>query len=152
MKNLSLTQFYKTLFLIFFLSINCISCKDDDTTVSCLPDENVSAQYNLNLPAYSTLTIPNGYYVFPSDGTNGSRGVIVVNTGTGFIAYDRNAPHICPSANSTLVVEDGIKLVCPEDQAEWVLRSGQPVNDQTNGRTPRRFLANVEGSLLTITY
>ena len=138
--------------LTFFLSVICISCNEEDSNVNCIPNVNVSAQYNLGLPAYSDLNMPNGYVVLEPDGTNGSRGVIIVNTGTGYNAYDRNAPQLCPSANSTLMVEDDIKMVCPQDGAEWVLRSGQPLNDATQGRSPRKFYTQLNGNVLMINY
>lgn len=141
------------MFLTFFFSVICISgCNDDDTTVSCIPQVNVSAQYNLNLPVYSDLNMPNGYVVLPPDGTNGSRGMIIVNTGNGFNAYDRNAPQLCPGPDTSLEVRDDIKLYCPNDGAEWVLRSGQPLNDATQGRTPRRFYTQLQGNILIINY
>ena len=152
MKHFNTHIIRKSVFLtLFFLGI-LISCNDDDTTVNCIPNVNVAAQYNLNLPSYAPLNYPNGYVVLPSDGTNGDRGVIIVNTGNGFLAFDRNAPHICPANNTTLTVQDDIKIVCPADGAEWALRNGQPLNDQTNGRTPRRFYTTLEGSMLIITY
>lgn len=146
------TYIFKFIFLTIFFSGICISCSDDDTTVNCIPNVNVAAQYNLSLPSFANISYPNGYVVLSPDGTNGSRGVIIVNTGSGYNAFDRNAPQICPGENTTLIVEDDIKIVCPEDGAEWVLRSGQPLNDATEGRTPRRFNTSVEGNILTITY
>ena len=145
-------KFFFPINFIFFISFICLSCNDDDTTVNCVPYFNVSAQYNLNLPAYSILNMPNAYIELDADGTNGNRGVIIVNTGNGFNAYDRNAPHICPSPTSTLIVRDDIKLFCPQDGADWVLRSGQPLNDETQGRTPRMFYTQLTGNILTITY
>lgn len=152
MKHFKNTFHINFLILTFFVSALCISCSDDDTTINCVPHFSVSAQYNLSLPAYSILNIPNSYVELEPDGTNGSRGVIIVNTGNGFNAYDRNAPHICPSPSSTLIVQDDIKLVCPQDGAEWVLRSGQPLNEATQGRTPRKFYTHLNGNVLTITY
>jgi len=152
MKHFKIHIFLKLIILTFFFSVICVSCSDEDTAVDCIPYVSVHAQYNLSLPFYSDLNMPNGYVELPPDGTNGSRGVIIVNTGNGFNAYDRNAPQICPSPNSTLVVEDDIKIVCPQDGAEWVLRSGQPLNDATQGRTPRRFYTQLDGYVLTITY
>ena len=140
-----------TFIILFFLGI-CISCSNDDSTVNCIPNVNVAAQYNLNLPSFSNLNYPNGYVTLPADGTNGSRGVIIVNTGNGYNAYDRNAPHLCPDSNTTIIVQEDIKIICPQDGAEWVLRTGQPLNDQTNGRTPRRFYTSLDGNILTITY
>lgn len=152
MKHFKKLFYIKFVFLTFFFSITCISCNDEDTTVSCIPNVSVSAQYNLNLPAYSDLNMPNGYVELSPDGTNGSRGMIIVNTGNGFNAYDRNAPHLCPSSDTTLEVYEDIKIVCPQDGAEWLLRSGQPLNDATQGRTPRKFLTQLNGSVLTINY
>jgi len=43
------------------------------------------------------------------------------------MVYDRNAPHLCPDTNTTLNVEDNIKIVCPKDGAEWILLTGQPI-------------------------
>jgi nitrite reductase/ring-hydroxylating ferredoxin subunit len=40
--------------------------------------------------------------------------------------YDRNAPHICPENNTTLEVKDNISVVCPKDNATWILITGQP--------------------------
>lgn len=134
-----------------FLSI-CISCNDDDTTVNCIPNVSIAAQYNLSLPSFSNLNYPNGYVVLAPDGTNGNQGIIIVNTGNGFLVFDRNAPHRCPGNNTTLQVQDEMKIVCPADGAEWALRNGQPLNNITNGRTPRRFYATLNAHILTITY
>ena len=152
MKHLITPKIHKFILFFIFFSCICISCSDDDTTVNCIPNVNVAAQYNLNLPSFLPLNYPNGYVQLPSDGTNGDRGVIIVNTGNGFLAFDRNAPHTCPAGNTTLEVRDDIRIVCPADGAEWALRNGQPLNDQTNGRTPRRFFTTIEGSILTLTY
>ena len=51
----------------------------------------------------------------------------MVRNNGGFKVYDRNAPHICPDANTTLSVAENIKIVCPKDGAEWILLTGEPV-------------------------
>lgn len=152
MKQISARKIPYLIMIALFFSGICISCNDDDSTVNCFPDVNVAAQYNLSLPSFANLNFPNGYVILEPDGTNGSRGMIIVNTGNGFNAYDRNAPHICPSDNTTLTVQDEIRIVCPADGAEWVLRTGQPLNDQTNGRSPRRFYTSVSGNILTVSF
>ena len=66
--------------------------------------------------------------IYINEQQSGTRGLIVVNTGTGFKIYDRNAPHLCPDTNTTLKVdENSIKIICPKDGAEWILQDGTPI-------------------------
>lgn len=126
------------------------ACDSSSDVISCVPQSTVNAAYNISLPAYSSLNNPGGYYEFPADGSNGSRGIIVVNTGTSYKAYDRNAPHICPGANTTLEVQDNIQIVCPEDDAAWILTSGQPLNDATEGKNLIQYYVSVSGTSIVI--
>lgn len=137
-------------FLFVLASVFCMSCSGDDGIINCIPREEVNARYNLSLPYYNTLNHPGGYHVFASDGTNGSKGIIVVNVGNSFKAYDRNAPHICPSSNTTLVVENGTKVICPSDSATWILTNGQPLNDATKGRPLIQYRTSKSGDDLMI--
>ena len=141
---------------ILFILLNftlSVSCSDEDGQKSCNHEYNVSAYVNLSLPLYSDLQNPNGWAYVQGEGT-GTRGIIVVNTGTGFKAYDRNAPHICSQLNSTLEVIDGIKLYCPHDDAEWILLTGQPLTNEegfTPDRSPRTYMVIPQGGTLYIT-
>lgn len=142
--------------LLKFIIIFCflpfyMACSNEDTSIDCVPVSNVKASYDLNFPKFINLRIPQSYVVLDADGTNGSRGVILFNTGNNrFIAYDRNAPHICPTAKSSLIVKDDIIIECPEDGAQWILQTGQPLNDKTQGRSPRQFYVQVIGNSLMI--
>lgn len=138
--------------LILWLMVG-VGCSDEDGQRSCNVEYNVSAVINLSYPLYSDLQNPNGWAYVQGEGT-GTRGIIVVNTGNGYKAYDRNAPHICPNAESTLEVVNGIKLYCPYDGAEWILLTGQPlVNEEgfAPDRTPRTYLVIPQGGSLFIT-
>lgn len=128
------------------------SCSDDDGQINCNPEYNVYASINLSLPLYSELQNPNGWAYIQGEGT-GTRGIIVVNTGQGFRAYDRNAPHICPNTNSTIEVRDGIRMYCPHDGAEWILLTGQPIENSEGfapNRTPRIYQTSFQGGILEI--
>ena len=70
--------------------------------------------------------------------SSGTRGLIVVRSTTGFKVYDRNAPHICPDHDTTLEVQNNIKIVCPKDGAEWILLTGQPT--KISGLPPKTYL------------
>ncbi|SMC74827.1 Rieske (2Fe-2S) protein [Moheibacter sediminis] len=128
------------------------SCSEDDGQISCNPQYNVFASINLALPLYSELQNPNGWAYIQGEGA-GTRGIIVVNTGQGFRAYDRNAPHICPNTQSTIEVRDAIKMYCPHDGAEWILLTGQPIQNSEGfapDRTPRVYQTSFQGGILEI--
>lgn len=120
-KNLSLFISLLTFSLLTFSS----SCSERNETVSCFPNATVSVQLNLGLPSYYALQNVGGW-VYVNEVGSGTRGLIVVRTTSGFKVYDRNAPHICPEADTTLEVKNGTSIYCPNDGAEWILITGQP--------------------------
>lgn len=133
--------------LIFSLLITA-SCREREETVRCFPDVPVNVILNLNLPAYYSLQNVNGW-LYVNEQQSGTRGLIVVRTTNGFKIYDRNAPHICPDAGTTLQVENNIKIVCPQDGAEWILITGEPI--KTAQIAPKTYRYNLDPSgILTI--
>ena len=76
-------------------------------------------------------------WIYINEQQSGTRGLILVKTGTGFKIYDRNAPHLCPDTNTTLIVQDRIKIVCPKDGAEWILQDGTPIKG--SGLPPKSY-------------
>ncbi|MBS7332865.1 MAG: hypothetical protein KIG88_04630 [Weeksellaceae bacterium] len=144
-------KFIKTILnkVLFILFVSfTFSCNTDDGAVSCVPMTTVSRTINLNLPLYVNLNNPGGWIYLEGVNT-GTRGLIVVNTGVGFKAYDRNAPHICPTAKTTIQVIDDIKMYCEEDGSEWILTTGQPT--KVANRAPRTYEAVRSGDQLFIT-
>ena len=145
-------KFIKTILnklLLFLFLISVVNCQSDDGAVSCVPTQNINYTINLNLPQYYKLNNAGGWmYVDAAYGT-GNRGLIIVKIGENmYKAYDRNAPHICPTAKTQLMVEDDIKIICPEDGAEWILTSGQPT--KIANRAPRTYQITKSGSSLYI--
>ena len=128
----------KTFFilLIFSLLSLVISCESRAETVSCFPSQIINVQLNLNLPAYAIDLNTKGW-IYINEQQSGTRGLILVKTGTGFKVYDRNAPHLCPDANTTLIVQNDIKIVCPKDGAEWILQDGTPIKG--SGLPPKSY-------------
>ena len=123
-RNFSFLFFIITL---IFSTLNLNSCKEREETVNCFPKVPINVILNLNLPAYFNLQNVNGW-IYVNEVQSGTRGLIIVRTSTGFNVFDRNAPHICPGNETTLNVENNIKIVCPADGAEWILLTGQPTN------------------------
>ena len=122
--------------LIFSLLSLVISCESRAETVSCFPSQIINVQLYTSLPAYRNLNTMGGW-IYINKQQSGTRGLIVVNTGTGFKVYDRNAPHLCPDANTTLIVQNDIKIVCPKDGAEWILQDGTPIKG--SGLPPKSY-------------
>ena len=143
----------KTFFslLIFSLLSLVISCESRAETVSCFPSQIINVQLNLNLPAYNNLRTMGGW-IYINEQQSGTRGLIVVNTGTGFKVYDRNAPHLCPDTNTTLEVQNNIKIVCPKDGAEWILQDGTPIKG--SGLPPKfyEYSYNAATGIISIYY
>ena len=120
----SLTHSILITLLIVSSLIITKSCSSREDTVSCFPQTSINVILNLNLPAYQNLQTVGGW-IYVDEQSSGTRGLIVVRTAKGFNIYDRNAPHICPDADTTLFVENSIKIVCPKDGAEWILLTGE---------------------------
>jgi len=122
--------------LIFSLLSLVISCESRAETVSCFPSQIINVQLNLTFPAYAIDLNTKGW-IYINEQQSGTRGLILVKTGTGFKVYDRNAPHLCPDANTTLEVQNNIKIVCPKDGAEWILQDGTPIKG--SGLPPKSY-------------
>lgn len=120
----NISNVFFSIFLIF-ITLNFTSCSNREETVSCFPKTPINVVLNLNLPTYFTLQNVGGW-IYINEQQSGTRGLIVVRTTNGFKIYDRNAPHICPDSNTTLSVENEIKIVCPKDGAEWITITGEP--------------------------
>ena len=100
-------SFFLITIQLIFCYLNLASCSRTADTVSCFPDAPVNVVLNLNLPAYYPLQNTGGW-IYVDEQSPGTRGLIIVRTGNGFMVYDRNAPHLCPNHDTTLVVENNI--------------------------------------------
>lgn len=107
------------------------SCGNREETSNCFPNQNISVQINISLPAYYQLQNVGGW-VYISEQQSGTRGIIVTRVSPNeFKIYDRNAPHICPDNNTTLEVEGGTLVICRKDNAKWFLNNGAPAEVST---------------------
>lgn len=130
--------------LLIFNGLMIQSCGNREDTVSCFPNNPINVTLNLNLPAYYALNQV-GNWMYINEQQSGTRGLIVVRASdTTFRIYDRNAPHICPDNTTTLEVKDNIKVVCPKDNATWILLTGQPT--AVANIPPKTYLYNYDSS------
>lgn len=138
--------------LLIFSNLSINSCGSTDDTVSCFPSTPINVTLNLNLPAYNTLNQVGGW-MYVNEQQSGTRGLIIVRASdTNFKVYDRNAPHICPESNTTLEVKDNISIICPKDNATWILLTGQPT--AVSSVPPKTYPYNYDpsGKILTVYY
>lgn len=129
-KTSSIISFF---ILLTFSILITNSCNSREDTVSCFPDMPISVNLNLNLAAYNNLNYVGGW-VYINEQQSGTRGLIVVRSGDSpakFMVFDRNAPHLCPDNTTTLEVKDNISIICPKDNASWILLTGQPTKFST---------------------
>jgi len=117
----------KPYFYLFLLLI-ITSCSKNSADKNCnfLLNVGVSLQLNLNLPQYSQLQFPSNP-VYVANAGNG--GIIVTNTGTGFVAFDAADPNHAPSSCSVLSIS-GINGTCGcDDKNEYNLFNGLPLGN-----------------------
>lgn len=104
---------------LFLLLLSSMACKKG----GCNVVEDVIVSSSFFLGEYPSLRIQGGYAV-SNDG--GVAGLIVLNTGSGYIAYDR-----CSTVNparrcAVEVQEGGLVAVDPCSQAKYILINGSP--------------------------
>src|SRR3546814_450207 len=93
--------------LSFFLLTTC-SKKDRTTNCNYLFDLAVYAPINMNLPQYSQLQYT-GSSVYIANQGNG--GIIIINVGNGWRAWDASDPNHTPSDCSIMTI-NGAEVVC----------------------------------------
>ena len=149
MKTYISKVFFSIILIFSILNIN--SCSSREETVSCFPTTPINVVLNLNFPAYFALQNVGGW-IYVNEQQAGTRGLIVVRTTNGFKAFDRNAPHLCPDANTTLSVENDIKIVCPKDGAEWITITGEPTKIAQVPPKTYPFSYDTNSKILSIYY
>ena len=115
----------KKIIPLFLISLLFFSCSDNgfNNKNPYIPNYNFTVTFDMNYPAYSNLKYASNaiYYAGPDVGP---KGIYVFNTGSGYNAFDAACPNQALSSCSTLAL-DGIYLVCPCDDQEYSLFTGQ---------------------------
>lgn len=88
-----------------------------------LANYGFSIQVNMNLPLYSNLQFAGNSVKVDEFGV-GNRGIIVFNTGGGYVAFDGACPNQPLSTCSTLTLS-GATATCPCDNAVYSLFDGR---------------------------
>ena len=103
-----------------------LGCSDDgfNNNNKFLPNYNFSLDIDMNLPLYSKLLYPANPVRVNTAGI-GINGVIVMNTGSGYTAFEASCPNQPLTGCSSLVL-NGILVKCPCDDSEYSLFDGTP--------------------------
>lgn len=143
--------FLRILFISFgiFIVGKIQSCQNREHLVDCFPLSFIHVDIHLDLPIYHKIRNIGGWMNI-TQSESGTQGLIVVRTSSGFLAFDRNAPHICPSDNTILQVKNNIKIVCPADGAEWMLLTGEPIKGTNRPLKQYPTQLNSSGNILSI--
>lgn len=92
-----------------------------------IPNYPVNLQININLPQYSNLQFPSNHIVNYSQG---ARGIVVFNTGSGYNAFDLACPNQAFNTCTSPMTIDGIDAECSCDNSTYSLFSGQGAGQQ----------------------
>lgn len=113
---------YKKLSVIALLF--AFSCNDESINSNNpnIPNYSFSLEINLNLPSNSSLQFISNHII---NNSVGARGIVVFNTGSGFVAFDLACPNQSYSECTTPMTISGIDAICDCDETSYSLFSGQ---------------------------
>lgn len=97
-------------------------CNDPNQYIPYVP---VDFSINVNLPNYMDLSVPSGHILV----NGGSKGIILYRyTLDDFVALDRHATADIPAGCQVQVAEDGLMLIDPCGNSEWLIIDGSVVS------------------------
>jgi nitrite reductase/ring-hydroxylating ferredoxin subunit len=142
---------YFFLLIAFPMLFGC-STNSPNNNNPYLPNYAVNLEINLNLPQYSDLKFVSNAVYIPNQGS--IRGIIVFNSGSGYNAFDAACPNQALSDCSTMTFKkiddqriDRTNVVCPCDNAEYSLFSGQSAGKQY---PLKQYRVQVNGNVLRV--
>jgi nitrite reductase/ring-hydroxylating ferredoxin subunit len=122
----------KKVFSILLLIVVSLSCSKDTITNNnpYLPTYRfTSSTINLTFPLYINLQFPGNAIEYNEVGVGILNKVFIINTGSGYLAFDAACPNQNLSSCSEMNLV-GIKAECSCDGAQYSLYSGQATDMQ----------------------
>ena len=137
----------KILILSALIFIGCSKANNYDESCNFLANTNVATPINLSLSQYNQLTFPSNPVYVPNVGNGG---VIVNNTGTGYVAFDAADPNHIYNSCSILTI-NGIEGMCGcEDNNKYSLFTGQPLENPELSCSLKPYFVEINGNSLFI--
>ncbi|POY40309.1 hypothetical protein C3L50_06590 [Flavobacterium alvei] len=144
---------YLLLLIAFPLLFGCDTNSTNNNN-PYIPNYSFTLDINMSLPAYSSLKFVSNAVYYPSQG---ARGLYIFNTGSGYVAFDGACPNQALTSCSTMNFKkldpndplkiDKTTIVCPCDNAEYSLFSGQSAGKQY---PLKQYRVEVNGEVLRI--
>ncbi|WP_281847218.1 hypothetical protein [Olleya namhaensis] len=145
----------KSLFTILFCSVLVFSCqKNDDLDMQnrnpYIPNAFFSIDIQTGLSAeYPNLATPSGHAII--NGYNiGHNGIVLFNTGTGYLAWELSDPNHQISTCSTLTIEGVIATCSCDDNNSYFISNGLPLSDTSGQYTLIPYFVEVNGSVIRV--
>ncbi len=134
--------------LLIPLVFSCSRSDDNNSNCNFLLNAAVNASLNLNLPQYNDLNFVSNPVYVPNQGNGG---IIVTNTGTGYVAYDAADPNHSQNLCSILTI-NGLEGVCGcADENTYSLFTGQPLGNPNLRCGLKAYRVELSGNLLLVT-
>lgn len=137
----------------FFLLMSLIfltACSRNNSDENCkfLVNARVDATINMNLPQYNLLQFTsNSVYI----ANQGNKGIIVMNTGTGYRAYDAADPNHEQTNCSILTIKDANAVCGCVDANTYSLFTGGPVGTSQLRCGLKEYRVSRSGNTLIVT-
>ena len=115
--------YFKKIIYVLSCALILVSCSSDDARINNpnLTPIAFNISLNTNFPEYSNLQFPgNAVYV----ANVGIKGIFVINTGTGILAWEASDPNHVPNDCSTMILS-GVEVTCPCEDNTYNLYTGQ---------------------------
>lgn len=113
---------FAVLFLAIVVFIGCSKDDDNRNNNPYLPSYNFSINIDMSLNQYASLQFT-GNAVYANQAGAGINDIIIMNTGSGFTAFEATCPNQ-PITTCSFMEIDGINAICPCDDAEYSLFTG----------------------------
>ena len=116
------------LLCVSFATHSCSRSENYDSNCNFLLNIGIQTSLNLNLAQYNQLSFPSNPVYVPNEG---NAGLIVNNTGAGYVAFDAADPNI-PFGECSILVIEGIEAVSSincEQINRYNLLTGQPMQN-----------------------
>ncbi len=118
----------KILLMAFIVILSSCSSDDRRQNNPNLLNLQFEVFLELNLPQFSPLNFP-GNAIYVGGQGIGNDGIIVVNTGSGFVAWDASDPNEIPSDCTRLIIDGFTATSTCQNPNSYSIVTGQPLED-----------------------
>lgn len=118
----------KKFLVLFLLTFLFLGCDDDDVRREnpFLLNLRFDVELNMNLPQYTQLNFPGNAIYYPGVGNDG---LIVVNAGPNYLAWDASDPNEIPRDCTRLQLQGLVGQTSCDPPNSYSLVTGQPLED-----------------------